>query len=112
MSWDEVGIEGKAELIALGPLIDEKGQSYIPLSTFPLGKGDKSESKFIRAKNDKEVFVELKNHWRSLEIPIEIKPINNITLNALPIFIIACIIFLDFPITIGETIQQTFLTSL
>lgn len=32
MSWDEVGIEGKAELIALGPLIDEKGQSYIPLS--------------------------------------------------------------------------------
>ena len=42
MSWDEEGIEGKAELIALGPLIDEKGESYIPLMyTFPLGKGIK-----------------------------------------------------------------------
>lgn len=42
MSWDEEGIEGNAELIALGPLIDEKGESYIPLMyTFPLGKGIK-----------------------------------------------------------------------
>ena len=42
MSWDEVGKEGIAYLIALDPLIDEKGEAYIPLMyTFPLGKGMK-----------------------------------------------------------------------
>jgi len=51
VSWDEEGIEGKAELIALGPLIDEKGESYIPLMyTFPLGKGIKVFQNFSAPK--------------------------------------------------------------
>jgi hypothetical protein len=39
MEWDEVGIEGKAELIPLDPLVDEKGVKYIPLMyLFPYGR--------------------------------------------------------------------------
>lgn len=73
---------------------------------------DKSISKFLRAKNDKEVFVELNESLEIFRNTDRDKTDKQHYLECTPIFIIACGIFLDFPITIGEIIQQTFLTSL
>jgi endonuclease/exonuclease/phosphatase family metal-dependent hydrolase len=39
---------------------------------------DKSISKFLRAKNNREIYTELNESWRFSEIQIERKRINNI----------------------------------